>query len=344
MQRLKLVRPDDWHLHLRDGEVLAQTVAASAKDFARALVMPNLIPALTTIEQLNSYRQRIISQGHSSSFIPYMTLYLNESVTPETIAAASKEPYILGAKLYPKGATTNSSAGPGSIKTLYPLLEQLQAHDLVLQVHGEVTHGDVFSREALFLREILQPISKQFPTLRIVLEHISSKAAVEFVQQAPKRIAATITPHHLLYNRNHLLAQGLRPHYYCLPILKQARDQKAIQQAAIESRGQFFAGTDSAPHAIEDKQSACGCAGIYSAPFALPLYAQVFSAFNQLKRLEAFTSYYGADFYQLEPNKEEVELIEKPQTIPAQLPFGKQTVIPIGANETIAWSVQHEYH
>ena len=252
---------------------------------------------------------------------------------------AASVPYILGAKLYPAGATTNSEAGAKSLIALYPLFEVLQNNNLVLQIHGEVTHSDIFAREALFIEEYLKPIIANFPKLRIVLEHISTQAAVDFVTQAPTTVAATITPHHLLYNRNRLLAGGLRPHYYCLPILKHEKDQKALQIAATSGNPKFFAGTDSAPHAVNTKENACGCAGIYSTPFALAFYAQMFDELNQLEKLNHFTSRFGAEFYQLPISQEEIELIKSPQRIPEYLPFGLNQVIPMAAGETIQWGI-----
>lgn len=342
MQTLMINRPDDWHVHLRDNEMLEHTVADSALHFARALVMPNLKPALTSIASLSEYRQRILAaRPKESSFDPYMTFYLNDSVSADELHQAANIPHILGAKLYPAGATTNSEAGAKSLKELYPLFEVLQNNNLVLQIHGEVTHSDIFDRESLFIDEYLKPIVTNFPKLRIVLEHISTKAAVEYVTQAPETVAATITPHHLLYNRNKLLVGGLRPHYYCLPILKHENDQKALQTAACSNNPKFFAGTDSAPHIVSTKESACGCAGIYSAPFALALYTQMFDELNQLKRLNHFLSYFGAEFYQLPMNQQHIELIKSPQTIPNYLPLGSSTVVPIAAGETIQWSI-HE--
>lgn len=339
MHTLLINRPDDWHVHLRDEEMLQHTVPASAQNFARALVMPNIKPALTTLPAIAEYRNRIIANiPVDNLFIPYMTFYLNESVTAEELHQAASIPYILGAKLYPAGATTNSEAGVKSLKALYPLLEVLQQNNLVLQIHGEVTHSDIFEREALFIEEYLKPLLTHFPKLRIVLEHISTQAAVDFVTEAPPTLAATITPHHLLYNRNQLLAGGLRPHYYCLPVLKHERDQKALQRAACSGNPKFFAGTDSAPHLISTKESACGCAGIYSAPFALPLYAQLFDDLNQLDKLNHFTSLYGAEFYQLPINQERIELIKSPQTIPDTMPLGKDRVVPMAAGETLLWS------
>lgn len=340
MQTLIINRPDDWHVHLRDEDQLQHTVPATAKHFARALVMPNLKPALTTLPLIQSYRNRIISAiPEDNPFIPYMTFYLNESVTADELQLATKDPFILGGKLYPAGATTNSEAGAKSLIALYPLFEVMQDNNLVLQIHGEVTHSDIFEREALFIDEYLKPILSNFPKLRIVLEHISTKTAVEFVTQAPETVAATITPHHLLYNRNHLLAGGLRPHFYCLPILKHEQDQLALQQAIISGNPRFFAGTDSAPHAIATKESACGCAGIYSAPFAVALYAQIFDELNQLNKLNHFLSHFGAEYYQLPINKEQIELIKTPQNIPKELPFGQNKVVPIAAGETLTWSI-----
>lgn len=340
MQTLVINRPDDWHLHLRDGEFLTHTVQASAQHFARALVMPNLKPALTNLPAIESYRNRIISAiPKQNSFIPYMTFYLNESVKPEELHQAASLSYIVGAKLYPAGATTNSEEGAKSFKALYPLFETLQTSNLVLQIHGEVTHSDIFEREALFIDEYLKPIAKHFPKLRIVLEHISTKAAVDYVSEGPANLTATITPHHLLYNRNKLLAGGIRPHYYCLPILKHEKDQKALQVAATSGNPKFFAGTDSAPHAINAKENACGCAGIYSAPYAVALYTQIFDELNQLKKLNDFLSRFGAEFYQLPINQQQLELIKSPQTIPNSMPFGSTHVVPIAAGDTINWSI-----
>ncbi|MDP3267466.1 MAG: dihydroorotase [Legionella sp.] len=340
MQKLVINQPDDWHVHFRDGDFLHYTVPATARDFSRALVMPNLKPPLTTLDAIQQYRSRIMAAvPENNSFNPYMTFYLNESVTEEELMKAANYSYILGAKLYPAGATTNSEAGVKSLKTLYPLLEIMQKHDLVLQIHGEVTHGDIYEREAFFITEHLQPLISNFPELRMVFEHISTKAAVDFVMQAPPTIAATITPHHLLYNRNKLLAGGLRPHYYCLPILKHESDQKALQGAAISGNRKFFAGTDSAPHALNQKETACGCAGIFSAPFALNYYAEFFDELQQLDKLNEFTSCFGAEFYHLPININQIELVKSPQVIPNDLPFGDTLVIPMAAGETFKWSV-----
>lgn len=340
MRTLSLRRPDDWHVHLRDGDVLPDTVNATAKHFARALVMPNLIKPLTSIEAMKAYRHRILAAVDKKfTFTPYMTFYLNQNVSGDDLILAKKDAFILGAKLYPQGATTNAEHGPAALTSLYPLLDTMQANNLVLQIHGETSQGDIFEREARFLTENLTPIIKQFPKLRIVLEHISTQAAVEFIQQTPANVSATITPHHLLYNRNHLLAGGVRPHYYCLPILKKEDDQLALQQAVASGNPKFFAGTDSAPHAKSTKENTCGCAGIFSAPYALAMYAEVFEKLGCLEKLEAFTSHFGAQFYELPLNETPIELVNQSQVIPTELSFGQTHVVPAGAGTTLQWSV-----
>lgn len=343
IRTLSIIKPDDWHVHFRDHGVLTHTVPATARHFARALVMPNLQPALTTLPALFDYRQRILNAAREySSFMPYMTFYLNEQLSINTLLEARQHPFILGAKLYPAGVTTNSEQGAHSIDALYPLLEIMQENHYTLQIHGECLEGDIFEREALFIETYLKPLAHNFPKLNIVLEHISTKAAVEFVMEAPPNIGATITPHHLLYNRNKLLAGGLKPHYYCLPILKQETDQKALLEAATSGNPKFFAGTDSAPHPKRAKESACGCAGIYSAPYALALYAQAFDNLGRLNRLESFLSQFGADFYHLPHATHQVELINKPQRIARSLPLGDTRVIPIAAGEYLNWSVHEQ--
>lgn len=338
LQTLTITRPDDWHVHFRDDLLLQHTAPATAQHFARALVMPNLKPALTSVAAVLAYRERIVAALGNQNFTPFMTLYLNEQVLPDDLAQAKQQPYILGAKLYPAGATTNSEEGARSLHAIYPLLEIMQQQDLVLQIHGEVTQGDIFQREAEFITSCLRPLIKNFPKLRVVLEHISTQEAVEFVKQAPETVAATITPHHLLYNRNHLLAGGIRPHYYCLPILKRESDQRALQQAAISGNKKFFAGTDSAPHAKTNKENACGCAGIYSAPFAVAMYAQVFDELNQLAKLDAFMGRFGAEFYHLPINQTQLILRKEVQRIPDTLPLGLDAVVPVAAGETLQWS------
>ncbi|WED43021.1 dihydroorotase [Legionella cardiaca] len=340
MEFITITRPDDWHVHLRDGIYLEHTVLATAKHFARALIMPNLKPALTTTETVMSYYHRIIAAlPEGMDFSPFMTLYLNDTVTADELQKIKNYPAILGAKLYPAGATTNSEEGVSSLRALYPLFEIMQSENLVLQIHGETTSGDIFQREAEFICTDLMELIGNFPKLRIVLEHISSQAAVEFIKQSPETVAATVTAHHLLYNRNHLLAGGIKPHYYCLPILKRETDQKALQQALISGNPKFFAGTDSAPHALANKESSCGCAGIFSAPYAVALYAQIFEQLNALDKLDAFLSRFGAEFYQLPINKSQLTLRKTPQSIPSVLPFGSEQVVPIAAGETLQWSV-----
>ncbi len=339
MRTLLLHRPDDWHVHFRDGTALQNTVPTTANHFARALAMPNVKPALTTLASVNAYHERLLNATPpNANFTPYMTFYLNEVVQPDELMQLHHHPHILGAKYYPQGATTHSEEGARSLAALYPLLEVMQDCDLVLQIHGEVTHGDIFEREGLFIKDVLLPLTRHFPKLRMVLEHISTRAAVEFVTTASPLITATITPHHLLYNRNDLLAGGLKPHYYCLPVLKHADDQRAVQKAAVSGNPKFFAGTDSAPHAIAHKENACCSAGIYSAPFALLLYAKIFDELNKLPQLDPFMSQFGAHFYHLPQTESLIELVERPQTIPPHLPFGRERVVPIAASTTLPWS------
>ncbi|MDX2346210.1 MAG: dihydroorotase [Legionella sp.] len=341
MQQISITRPDDWHVHFREGLVLEHTVPATARYFGRALAMPNLAHPLTSVDALLAYQARIIKAASGyPDFKPYLTFYLNEAVLPETLIAAKKHTFILGGKLYPAGVTTNSAEGARSIRALYPLFEVMQTNDLVLQIHGEVIKGDIFEREALFLEKHLKHIMYDFPKLRIVLEHISTKAAVEFVKAAPKTLAATITPHHLLYDRNQLLAGGIRPHYYCLPILKHVRDKEALQVAATSGNPKFFAGTDSAPHGKNQKECASGCAGIYSAPFALSMYAEVFESMCALDKLDQFLGQYGADFYQLPVSQERITLVREPIQIPEQFNLGQIQVVPVHAGGAFAWSVQ----
>lgn len=340
MRIISITRPDDWHVHFRDEEALIHTVNDTATHFARALIMPNLNPALTNLEAIISYRERILTAlTKSNTFQPYMTLYLNDTVEPNDILNLKKFPYILGAKLYPAGATTNSACGVKSIDNLYPIFEEIQRSDLVLQVHGEVTYGDIFEREELFINTCLTQIIKDFPRLRIVLEHISTRVAVDFVNNSSINIAATITPQHLMFNRNQLLVGGIKPHYYCLPVLKHEQDQAAIIKAATSGNPKFFAGTDSAPHIKNQKESACGCAGVYSAPFAVAMYAQVFDSVNQLDKLDAFMSRWGAEFYQLPVKSERIEIVEQQQIIPSTLPFGHDLVVPLAAGSTLQWSI-----
>ncbi len=340
MKTLRIIKPDDWHVHFREGDVLTDTVPATAAHFTRALAMPNLINPLKTCHDLLIYREQILAASHGHDhFEPYVTLYLHDQLTPDELTLCKQHAFILGAKCYPAGATTHSTQGVQSIKALYPIFEAMQRLNLVLQIHGEVTHGDIFDRENLFLKTELAPLITNFPKLRIVLEHITTKKAVEFIEQTGPNVAATITPHHLFYQRNDLLVGGIKPHLYCLPILKRKVDQQALQQAAVSGNPKFFAGTDSAPHTKNQKESACGCAGIYSAPYALALYTEVFDKQNKCHKLQGFTSEFGADFYHLSRNKTEIELVKQTQFIPHSLPFGQDAVIPILAGQSLAWSI-----
>lgn len=340
LNSLILTKPDDWHVHLRDGEFLKNTLEASALHFARVLAMPNLEPPLDNLDALLQYHDRINHfQIPGQSLKTFLTFYLNEQLPAKDLQLAKNYSFILGAKFYPAGATTNSAAGARTLKILYPLLDLMQQQDLVLQIHGEVTYGDIFEREEKFINEYLIPVMQNFPKLRIVLEHISTRYAVDFISAAPDNIAATITPQHLLYNRNQLLVGGVKPHYYCLPILKHQDDQIALQQAATSGNPRFFLGTDSAPHIIEKKENACGCAGIYSAPYALQMYAGIFEQLGKLEMLNDFSSRFGAEFYHLPVNNEHIELIKSPFKVPATLKLGAFGVVPIAAGTTLDWSI-----
>ncbi|MBX3727091.1 MAG: dihydroorotase [Xanthomonadales bacterium] len=340
--RLILTRPDDWHLHLRDGDLLAATVAPTAAVFGRAIVMPNLLPPVTTTAQAQAYRARILAAAPAGSgFEPLMTLYLTEATTAAEIATARASGIVHGAKLYPAGATTNSQSGVADVRRIWPLLAAMQEADLPLLVHGEVTDAqvDVFDREAVFIERHLAPIVEAFPALRVVFEHVTTADAVAFVQQARPGVAATVTPQHLLMNRNDLFAGGLRPHHWCLPVLKRRRHQEALRTAVASGDPRFFLGSDSAPHARRDKESACGCAGCYSAPAALPLYAQVFEELGCLDRLEAFASHHGADFYGLPRNTGRIVLERSGWTVPDELPFGAGGIVPYWAGRPLQWRV-----
>lgn len=340
MLNTSIIQPDDWHVHLRDGKALCNTINDSAKHFSRILVMPNLTPPLTKIDMVLNYQKRIINNLNKKLTIkPYFSLYLNTDVSVNEIYALCKQDFILGTKLYPKGATTNSAAGVSNLKDLFPYFKALEETDSVLQIHGEVTHTDIFDREKVFIEEYLIQITKNFPNLRIVLEHISTKKAVDFITNSSNKIAATITPQHLLFNRNHMLEGGIRPHYYCLPILKRSTDQQAIIKAAISGSHKFFAGSDSAPHPRNQKEAACGCAGVYSAPFAVSLYAEAFDKASSIAKLSNFMGKFGAEFYNLPMNTNKIDLLRKPLIIPKSLPLGDETVIPLAAGQTLQWSV-----
>ena len=339
--RLTITRPDDWHLHLRDGAAMAAVLPYTARQFARAIVMPNLRPPVTTTAQALEYRSRIVAAlpAHSD-FTPLMTLYLTDNTPPDEIRRA-KAQGIVAAKLYPAGATTNSDAGVTDIRRCAATLEAMQREGLLLLVHGEVTDPDVdiFDREAVFIDQVMQPLRRDFPELKVVFEHITTKDAAQYVAAADKTTAATITAHHLLYNRNALFIGGLRPHYYCLPVLKREIHRAALVTAATSGSNKFFLGTDSAPHASALKeQSVCG-AGCFTAPAAIELYAEAFEAAGALDQLEAFASFNGADFYGLPRNIGSVTLERKPWTLPETLPFGDATIKPLRAGESLNWKL-----
>lgn len=337
---LTLTRPDDWHLHLRDGAAMASVVGHSARQFARAIVMPNLKPPVTTTAQALAYRERILAAlPTGSGFEPLMTLYLTDNTRPEEMSTARESGAVFACKLYPAGATTNSESGVTDIDRIHPVLEAMADLGLPLLVHGEVTDArvDVFDRERVFIEERLAPLAAALPTLRIVFEHVTTADAVEFVRQGPENLGATITPHHLLYNRNAMLAGGIRPHYYCLPVLKRERHRLALLEAATSGHPRFFLGTDSAPHPAVDKESACGCAGAYSAHAALELYAEAFEEAGALNRLEGFASHHGPDFYGLRRNSGTLTLRREPWEVPSDYAFGSSRVIPLAASKVLNW-------
>ena len=338
--RLTLLRPDDWHIHLRDGGVLPHTVADVARTFARAIIMPNLVPPVRTASEAEAYRQRILSaRAAGSRFEPLMVLYLTDNTQPDDIRAAKATGFVHAAKLYPAGATTNSDSGVTRIDSIFPALETMAEVGMPLLVHGEVTRAeiDVFDREKAFIDEHLTRVVERFPTLKVVFEHITTRDAVEFVQGASANVGATITAHHLLYNRNHMLVGGIRPHFYCLPILKRNTHQEALLDAATSGNAKFFLGTDSAPHATHAKESSCGCAGCYTAYAAIEMYAEAFEQRQALDKLEGFASLFGPDFYGLPRNTDSITLVREDWTAPASLPLGEHTVIPLRAGETLRW-------
>lgn len=342
MTTLTITRPDDWHVHLRDGDVLKDTVRDISRYNGRALIMPNTIPPVTTTEMALAYRERIMAEQPAEQFEPLMALYLTDNTTPDEIRKAKASGHVVAAKLYPAGATTNSDSGVTSAKNIYHVLEAMQEVGMLLLVHGEVTTHDVdiFDREKEFLNTVLAPIVNDFPNLKIVLEHITTADAAEFVKNANDNVAATITAHHLMYNRNHMLVGGIKPHFYCLPILKRNTHQKALVEAATSGSKKFFLGTDSAPHAKGKKEAACGCAGSYTAHAALELYAEVFEQEGKLENLEAFASFNGPDFYGIARNPDTVTLTKQEWQVADSMPFGSDIVVPIRAGETISWSVK----
>ena len=341
MQSLTITKPDDFHLHLRDGEAMKCVVNHTAAQFARAIIMPNLKPPVLTIADAIAYRERIMA-ALEFEFEPLMTLYLTDNTSPEEIEKAANTDFVKALKYYPAGATTNSDQGVTDIKKAYPALSAMSENGLFLLVHGEVTdnHIDVFDREAVFIDKVLTNIVNDFPDLKIVFEHITTRAAVEFVTNAGANVAATITPQHLLLNRNDLFRGGLRPHHYCLPILKAEDDRQAVMAAATSGNSKFFLGTDSAPHPSYLKESDCGCAGMYTAHIAMELYAEAFARADQLDKLEAFASFYGADFYGLPRNSDTITLIKEEQTIPDSFPLAEHTLTPYRAGDTCAWRMQ----
>ena len=343
MQQLTITRPDDWHLHLRDGALMKSVVHDTAQQFARAIVMPNLRPPVTTTEQSRAYRERIIAAlPAGAKFEPLMTLYLTDNTTAEEIKRARQSGIVHAVKLYPAGATTNSDSGVTDIRKTYPALQEMQRCGMPLLVHGEVTSPDVdvFDREAVFIEQVLIPLLKDLPQLRVVFEHITTRDAVQFVMSAPPQIAATITAHHLLYNRNAMFSGGMRPHYYCLPVLKREVHREALGKAATSGNPKFFLGTDSAPHERHTKESACGCAGCYTAHAAVELYAEAFEQLNALDKLEAFASFYGADFYRLPRNSDKITLRKESWQVPESVAFGEHRLVPLRAGEAVAWKLK----
>jgi dihydroorotase len=342
MDRLTITRPDDWHLHLRDGPAMAAVLADTARRFGRAVVMPNLKPPVTTTQQALHYRDRILGElPEGSGFDPLMTLYLTDDTPPEEIARAKLSGRVLGVKLYPAGATTHSDAGVTRISRCFAALEKMEQLGLPLLIHGEVTdpHVDVFDREKAFIDEVLGPIVERFQGMKVVLEHITTRDAVHYVEVTGPNVAATITAHHLLLNRNALFLGGLRPHHYCLPVLKREEHREALVEAAISGNPKFFLGTDSAPHARAAKEAGCGCAGVYSAHAAIELYAAAFEEAGALPMLEGFASRHGAAFYGLPQNKDTITLVRAEWTVPQTLAFGGEELVPLRAGETIPWTL-----
>ncbi len=343
MQTLTITRPDDWHLHLRDGDAMKAVLPDTARRFARAIVMPNLKPPVTTVAQAAAYRDRILAAVMPApTFSPLMTLYLTDKLPAAEIDKAKASGFVHAVKLYPAGATTNSDAGVTDLKHCRATLARMEALGLPLLVHGEVTDPavDIFDREAIFIEQVLQPLLKDFPTLKLVLEHITTEDGVQFVASAGANVAATITAHHLLLNRNAIFSGGIRPHHYCLPVLKREKHRQALVAAAIAGSPKFFLGTDSAPHAKSAKEAACGCAGCYTAHAGIELYAEAFEAAGALDQLEGFASFHGPDFYGLPRNTETITLVREPWAVPAtQAYLPDDSIVPLRAGETIAWRI-----
>ncbi|MFP6775928.1 MAG: dihydroorotase [PS1 clade bacterium] len=343
MQKITILKPDDWHLHVRTGRELKSVIGMSAAQMGRGIIMPNLNPPITNSTQALKYREEIISSlPNGSEFNPLMVLYLTDNTTAKDIEDASKHTHIRAAKLYPAGATTNSDSGVTNVNNIYPALEMMQKVGMLLLVHGEVTHADVdiFDREAVFIEDVLGGLINKFPELKVVFEHVTTKDACDFVVSSSNNVAATITPHHLLANRNDMLAGGIRPHYYCLPVLKRSKPhQSALLGAATSGSPKFFLGTDSAPHLKEYKESSCGCAGVLNAHCAIELYATAFESAGALDRLEGFASKFGPDFYSMPRNQGTTTLQRKEWTVPDSYPCGKSSIVPFMAGEVLRWKV-----
>ena len=342
MQTITLTRPDDWHLHLRDGAMLRAVLPESARHFARAIVMPNLLPPVVTLADAVAYHGRIMDAlPKGMTFQPLMTLYLTEGTEPEDVARAHASGLVKAVKLYPAGATTNSQSGVRDLTRVMPVLEKMAGIGMPLCTHGEVTdpNVDIFDREAVFIDKVLAPLRQRLPELRIVMEHITTEEGVAYAAEGGENLGATITTHHLILNRNHILSGGIRPHYYCLPVAKREEHRLALRRAATSGNPRYFLGTDSAPHALGSKENACGCAGIYTAHAAIELYAEVFEDAGALDKLEAFASFHGADFYGLARNKDHITLQRDNWTVPATLPMGSDVLVPLRAGETVRWRV-----
>ena len=340
--RLTFTRPDDWHVHLRDGAMLEDVVNYTARQFARAIIMPNLSPPVTTAQAGRDYRDRIMAAiDPSLDFTPLITCYLTDDISTDEVIGGHKDGVFTACKLYPANATTNSAHGVTDIKNIYPVLEAMQKAGMPLLVHGEVTHShiDIFDREAVFIEDVMTPLLADMPELKVVFEHITTAEAASFIDSAGDNIAATITPHHLEFNRNAIFQGGIRPHKYCLPIAKREKHRLALRKVATSGSEKFFLGTDTAPHAISAKESACGCAGIFNAPHAIESYAKVFDEENALDKLEGFASLHGPKYYGLPVNKGTITLERKPQNVPEKLTLSETDIIPFHAGETLAWSI-----
>ena len=341
-ERITITRPDDWHLHLRDGAAMASVVGHSARQFHRAIVMPNLRPPVTTTDQARAYRERILAAlPAGSDFEPLMVLYLTDNTPPDEIQRARDSGLVHGVKLYPAGATTNSDAGVTALEKCYKTLAKMQEVGMPLLVHGEVTDPavDIFDREAVFIERVMRPLRRDMPELKVVFEHITTKDAAQYVAESDNHTAATITAHHLLYNRNEIFKGGIRPHYYCLPVLKREEHRGALVQAATSGSAKFFLGTDSAPHAKGLKEHGCGCAGCYTALHAMELYAEAFDQVGALDKLESFASFNGPAFYGLPANSDTITLVRERWSLPAELPFGDTSIVPLNAGEPIGWKL-----